>query len=266
MKLILKISAFYLMISTATISIADVGKVTNKLYSSVESFLDNSFENTDFSIRKIESVKPQISVMTLKPVSGNENNSLFFQGSFFMHDSDRETINLGLVKRFLNDDESTLLGFNAFYDYELDYDHQRFSLGTDIKSKILDLSYNQYFSNSGSKTGKNNKQEEAVDGHDLELGAHLPIPSMKVYAKLFDFNVNGGNDFEGSEYSVEIKFRSGLTFEVGHTDFDSHTDQTFFLILNIVLIQNTNEKFITSEAFKKVSMKSRMYEKLEGIT
>ena len=181
-----------------------------------------------------------------------------------MHDSDRETIHLGLVKRFLNDDESTLLGFNAFYDYELDYDHQRFSLGTDIKSKILDLSYNQYFSNSGSKTGKNNKQEEAVDGHDLELGAHLPyIPSMKVYAKLFDFNVNGGNDFEGSEYSAEIKIPgSGLTFEVGHTDFDSHTDQTFFNFKYSSNSKNTNEKFITSEAFKKVSMKSRMYEKV----
>ena len=54
----------------------------------------------------------------------------FFQGSLFTYD-ERETLNLGLGKRILSDDESFMYGLNAFYDHELDYDHQRGSIGAE---------------------------------------------------------------------------------------------------------------------------------------
>ena len=46
-----------------------------------------------------------------------------------MHDGDRETLNLGIGKRYISEDETTMYGLNAFYDHELDYDHSRMSLG-----------------------------------------------------------------------------------------------------------------------------------------
>ena len=77
-----------------------------------------------------------------------------------------------------------MFGLNAFYDHEWDYDHSRASIGGEIKSSFLELNYNQYFSNSDSKTGKNGKSEEAVDGYDLELGFQVPyIPSATFYTK-----------------------------------------------------------------------------------
>ena len=262
MKLLLKILIFQLLFISA--SFAKVDKVVDRFYSSLESFLEENFENTDFSIKKIESIKPEIGIQTFKIFSEGSSDLSFFQGSLFLHDSDRETFNLGFGQRYLSNDESILFGLNTFYDYEFDYEHQRFSIGAEIKSSILDLNYNQYFAQSSSKKGKNGKDEEALDGYDVELGAHLPyMPSIKAYLKAFDFEVSGGNDFQGLEFSTQIKVpNSGLSFEIGHTDYDHHNDQSFINLRYSNSIKNPGTSLLSSEAFERISMKDRMYEKV----
>ena len=262
MKFLVKILIFQLIFISA--SFAKVDKVVDRFYSSLESFLEENFENTDFSIKKIETIKPEIGIQTFKIFSEDSSDLSFFQGSLFLHDSDRETFNIGVGQRYLSNDESILFGLNAFYDYEFDYEHQRFSIGAEIKSSILDLNYNQYFAQSSSKKGKNGKDEEAIDGFDVEFGAHLPyIPSTKVYLKAFDFEVSGGNDFQGLEFSTEIKIpNSGLSFEIGHTDYDHHNDQSFINLKYSNSVKNPGTSLFSSEAFERISMKDRMYEKV----
>ena len=262
MKFLLKILIFQLFFISA--SFAKVDEVVDRFYSSLESFLEENFENTDFSIKKIETIKPEIGIQTFKIFSEDSSDLSFFQGSLFLHDSDRETFNIGLGQRYLSDDESILFGLNAFYDYEFDYEHQRFSIGAEIKSSILDLNYNQYFAESSSKKGKNGKDEEAIDGYDVEIGAHLPyIPSMKAYLKIFDFEVSGGNDFQGLEFSTQFKVpNSGLSFEFGHTDYDHHNDQSFINLRYSNSIKNPGTSLFSSEAFERISMKDRMNEKV----
>ena len=262
MKLLLKILIFQLLFISA--SFAKVDEVVDRFYSSLESFLEENFANTDFSIKKIESIKPEIGIQTFKIFSEDNSDLSFFQGSLFLHDSDRETFNIGLGQRYLSNDESILFGLNAFYDYEFDYEHQRFSIGAEIKSSILDLNYNQYFAESSSKKGKNGKDEEAIDGYDVEIGAHLPyIPSMKAYLKAFDFEVSGGNDFQGLEFSTLFKVpNSGFSFEIGHTDYDNHNDQSFINLRYSNSIKNPGTSLFSSEAFERISMKDRIYEKV----
>ena len=262
MKFLAKILIFQLLFISA--SFAKVDEVVDKFYSSLESFLEENFENTDFSIKKIERIKPEIGIQTFKIFSEDSSDLSFFQGSLFLHDSDRETFNIGLGQRYLSNDESILFGLNAFYDYEFDYEHQRFSIGAEIKSSILDLNYNQYFAQSSSKKGKNSKNEEAIDGFDVELGAHLPyIPSMKAYLKAFDFEVSGGKDFQGLEISTQFKVpNSGFSFEIGHTDYDHHNDQSFINLRYSNSIKNPGTSLFSSEAFERNSMKDRIYEKV----
>ena len=262
MKFLVKILIIQFLFISA--SFAKVDKVVDRFYSSLESFLEENFENTDFSIKKIETIKPEIGIQTFKIFSEDSSDLSFFQGSLFLHDSDRETFNIGLGQRYLSNDESILFGLNAFYDYEFDYEHQRFSIGAEIKSSILDLNYNQYFAESSSKKGKNGKDEEAIDGFDVELGAHLPyIPSMKAYLKAFDFEVSGGNDFQGLEFSTLFKVpNSGFSFEIGHTDYDNHNDQSFINLRYSNSIKNPGTSLFSSEAFERISMKDRMYEKV----
>ena len=262
MKFFAKILIFQLLF--ISVSFAKVDEVVDKFYSSLESFLEENFENTDFSIKKIETIKPEIGIQTFKIFSEDSSDLSFFQGSLFLHDSDRETFNLGIGQRYLSNDESILFGLNAFYDYEFDYEHQRFSIGAEIKSSILDLNYNQYFAQSSSKKGKNGKDEEAIDGFDVELGAHLPyIPSMKAYLKAFDFEVPSGNDFQGLEFSTLFKVpNSGLSFEIGHTDYDNHNDQSFINLRYSNSIKNPGTSLFSSKAFERISMKDRIYEKV----
>ena len=262
MKFLLKILIFQLLFISS--SFAKIDEVVDRFYSSLESFLEENFENTDFSIKKIETIKPEIGIQTFKIFAEDSSDLSFFQGSLFLHDSDRETFNFGLGQRYLSNDESILFGLNAFYDYEFDYEHQRFSIGAEIKSSIIDLNYNQYIAQSSSKKGKDSKNEEAIDGYDAEVGAHLPyVPSMKAYLKAFDFEVPSGNDFQGLEFSTLVKIpNSGLSFEIGHTDYDNHTDQSFINIKYSNNERNPGTSLLSDNAYEKISMKDRMYEKV----
>ena len=249
------------------VSNADTSKIKDNFFSSIESFLDDNFDDTDFSIKSTEGLKPQIGILTFKPLNDTDEGLTFFQGSFFTHDGgDRNTLNLGLGKRILSNDESLMFGLNAFYDYEIDYDHQRASIGGEIKSSILELSTNHYFAISNEVTGKNNIKEEVADGYDLEFGAHVPyIPTAKMYAKIFEYDIPGGSDYEGVEYSSNIGIpNSGMNFEVGYKDYgnNGYEDQWFFNLTFSLNKMNPNTSLVSDKAFERVSMKDKKYEKV----
>ena len=254
------------LIFASSTSIADTSKIKNDFFSSIESFLDGNFEDTDFSIKSTEGLKPQIGILTFKPLNETDEGLTFFQGSFFTHDGDRETLNLGLGKRMFNEDDSAMFGLNVFYDHELDYNHQRISIGGEIKSSILELSTNHYFGTSGEQTGKNNIKEEVADGYDLELGAHVPyIPTAKMYAKIFEYDIPGGSDYEGVEYSSNIGIpNSGVNFEVGYKEYgnNAYEDQWFFNLTFSLSKMNSNTSFVSDKASERVSMKDKKYEKV----
>jgi adhesin/invasin len=254
------------VIFSSAVSVADTSKLKNNFFSSIENFLDGNFKDTDFSIKSKEGNKPEIGILTFKPLNDTDDSLTFFQGSFFTHDGDRETLNLGFGKRILSDDESFLFGLNAFYDHELDYDHQRASIGGEIKSSILELNTNHYFAISNEVTGKNSVKETVADGYDLEIGAHIPyIPSAKFYTKLFEYEIPGGSDFEGIEYSSRIGIpNSGMNIETGFIDYgnDGYEDQWFFKLTYNLSKMNTDKSFISDEAFERVSMKDKKYDKV----
>ena len=261
-----KISIIVISVFLFTTSTLNALDLKDNFFSSIENFFDGNFENTDFSIKSKEGLKPEIGISTLKPLNDTDKGLSFFQGSFFTHDGDRETFNLGFGKRFLSSDQSFLYGINFFYDHELDYDHQRGSIGGEIKSSIIELNTNHYYAISNERTGKNNIKEEVSDGYDLELGGHIPyIPSAKIFAKLFEYEIPGASDYEGMEYSSKIGLpNSGINIELGYKEFDnsSYEDHWFVnLTFNLSKI-NPNKNFISKEAFEKISMKDKKYEKV----
>jgi len=263
MKKYLVIFFSVLIFSTSS---ADTSKLKDNFFSSIENFLDGNFKDTDFSIKSKEGNKPEIGILTFKPLNDTDNGLTFFQGSFFTHDGDRETLNLGFGKRILSDDESFLFGLNAFYDHELDYDHQRASIGTEIKSSILELNTNHYFAISNEVTGKNGVKETVADGYDLEIGAHIPyIPTAKFYTKYFEYEIPGGSDFEGLEYSSRIGIpNTGMNIETGFIDYgnNGYEDQWFFKLTYNYSKMNADKSFISDEAFERVSMKDKKYDKV----
>ena len=92
-----------------TTSSADTLKIKDKFFSSIEEYFNSNFEDTEFSFKSKEGNKPEIGILTFKPLIDNDDGLTFFQGSFFTHDGDRETLNLGYGKRFFNSDKSLSL-------------------------------------------------------------------------------------------------------------------------------------------------------------
>ena len=91
------------------------------------------------------------------------------------------------------------------------------------------------------------------------------MPTSKIYTKLFEYEIPGASDFEGMEYSSKIGIpNSGMNVEIGFKYYgnNSYEDQWFFnLAFNLSKI-NQSTSFVSDEAFERVSMKDRKYEKV----
>jgi hypothetical protein len=203
-------------------------------------------------------------------VTGELSTQNFVQSSAIRADS-RTTINLGLGRRYLSDDESMIFGLNAFFDIDPEYDHQRASIGAEVKSSAVELTINNYYGLTGFKDGKNGNSERALGGYDIEVGAQIPyIPAAKIYVQQFVWESHDGvADIEGNTYSLEFAqvFNSGISLEAGRRNFDGLTEDEDFVKLTYNLPygdapQNNASSLFSKNMFEKRSMKKDMLKKV----
>ena len=71
---------FFIFIFTT--SNADTSKIKDKFFNSIENFLDGNFEDTDFSLKSKEGNKPEIRILTFKPLNDADNELTFFKDLF----------------------------------------------------------------------------------------------------------------------------------------------------------------------------------------
>ncbi|SMN15943.1 hypothetical protein CRYPA_1891 [uncultured Candidatus Thioglobus sp.] len=160
------------------------GKVISTIESSINEFANdvaNSFGNgnTEISISNIESGNPSYSIKTIQPLTASNKDAkelIFMQGSVASGESEgdrRNTINLGLGKRILVEDDKAIIGANVFVDYETSSKHKRTSLGLEYQRSNFSATANKYWALSDKKT-INGSTEEALDGHDVKLTGQAP--------------------------------------------------------------------------------------------
>ena len=124
--------------------------------------------------------KTKSEVMAVYGLHETNNLFLFNQTSIVNFDS-RRTFNIGLGARHITDDETLILGANAFYDYESKSGHKRSSLGFELLTAMLEFRANTYNAISGT-IAYNGINETALDGSDMKLTANLPyLYSSNVY-------------------------------------------------------------------------------------
>ena len=69
---------------------------------------------------------------------------------------------------------------------------------------------------------------------------------------IFEYDIPGGSDFEGLEYSSKIGIpNTGLDFEVGYKDYgnNSYEDQWFFNLTFNISKMNSNTSLISDRSF-----------------
>ena len=261
--LILILSIFYF-----SPSIADVkNNLINNFSEYLNDTLGQNFETVEVELSSGTSNAVVGSILVVKPLSdiNDEKNTLFTQGSIFLSDDSRETINLGIGKRKLVNDDTLLLGANLFYDHELDYDHQRASVGVEAISSVGSLRLNQYYGLSSKKSGFENIDEQALDGQDMEVGAPLPyLPWTNFSYRSFKWNgKDGASDLKGDEISLEAKF-SGFNIEVGKRSNDGNTKDNEFLKLTWTCCNKDQEEIgISDKAYNLTSVANQKFAKVK---
>ena len=212
--------------------------------------------------------KPTFGALILNPIIESEENDklLFLQGSIFRRDS-RTTGNIGLGARKLTKNDTVLLGANAFYDYEFPYNHQRMSIGAEIRSTVGELNANYYQALSGWNAGRGSLDERVLDGYDVEVGVPLPyMPTTKAYVQRFRWDSQSGTKLEhGFTYAIESEIFNGVTVEVGHKNYNNSDDENIASVrINLVEAFSKERKkpFIAKKAYSLESMKEARYDKV----
>jgi adhesin/invasin len=235
-----------------------------------KSYLETLFPTVEVSLGLGDPGKPTGGVLVVSPLSNPKDiyNTTFAQGSVFLNDN-RQTVNIGLGHRILELDKKLLLGINAFYDHEFPYDHQRTSVGFEARSSIGEINANKYWALTEWKKGRNNADERALSGQDIEGAIPLPyINWAKASVRHFKWDAYDNlSDLKGNDYSLraEIPILPGFSIEAGRRDYKNKSDENFVrLTWSPKAPADTlkTPQLVSNEAYTLTSMEDRRYEKV----
>ncbi len=191
--------------------------------------------NTEISIA--DNGGTNFGITTVQPISQtvDKSDTLFFQGSlhsFKNHGQTRPTINLGVGKRWLSPDKTTITGANFFYDHEFKSNHSRASIGGEYKNSAFETNANSYWglsSKRGVTINGNTIQEEVLDGWDINVKGQVPYyPWAKITSNYYKWDKSSGSDIKGGKFGVELQLNSALTLNAGIQDDNEMSSSSFF--------------------------------------
>ena len=211
MKKILIILISYLMISTSHAD--DVAKQVSEYISNIIP----GEGDTEVSIDIRENFSPDYSILGVREIEKTDNGNSFTQFSIFnteKNNDERIVGNLGFGKRTLNDDKTTMTGFNAFLDYD-DIGNARSSLGVEARNAVLDFGYNYYIGiNDGT-------DEKVLDGYDLNLASQIPYMHWAdIFVNAYEYDGRDRDDIKGRKLGSELLLNPSLNLELAYDDKD----------------------------------------------
>ena len=253
------------------------GGAVNQIANSAMPYVDSTIENwakqniPNLKLIEIETrlrnySKTDYRIIGLLELQNSGNESYLSQFSLSSYDS-RETLNLGLVWRKLNDSKTLIYGGNIFYDRELNTDHSRVGLGLELKSSVYDVNFNLYEALSDKET-VDGALEEAADGYDLEAAVYLPyLPWAKAYYKVYEWDSSIYDIKHGEVLSLHLQPTGRFTIELGIHDDNTMSNDREFVKLNYIVCCNnetTNQSFVfmSPQAYSYRSVEQRFYEKV----
>ena len=238
---------------------------SGQLSESISSFAQENFESMkylDFSLDLQEKLKPTFSIMSVNEIMKIDSGTIFNQTSLNTHDSD-QTLNIGFGSRKLMNDNTLMLGANAFYDHQFSENHQRLGAGAEGITSIFDVRANYYNALSGRKTNDSGTIERAMDGWDLRADYHLPIEQdINLFVSAFEFeNPESASSYKetGNKYGVDAKL-GNFVLEGGYQDDNQANDYWFGNITYVVNFGSGDKNSTSSNSKSLTDMSDQLYQ------
>ena len=224
-----------------------ISNFTSDISNDFSVFAEKYFKNLkylDFNVNAQEYLKPTFNIMTVSEIKKLNSGTIFNQTSINTHDDD-ETINIGFGLRRLVKDDLVLLGSNIFYDHQLNQSHKRVGVGVEAISSIFDVRSNYYNAISGRRKNKEDINERALDGWDLQLDYHLPIKKdVSFFINAFEFKSpekNSNYKERGNKMGASATL-GNFIFEAGYLDDNQQSDAYFGSIKFVLKGAERNDK------------------------
>ena len=147
----MKILTIILSLFITTVANADIkGSVLSKASDKISEYTIGLIPGegyTEASIDLREGFKPDYSILAVRELLKIDSGNIFTQFSLFnTEQANEEKIigNFGLGTRKLFDDNTVLIGLNAFVDNDFSETNRRASIGFELRNSVLDFNSNIY--------------------------------------------------------------------------------------------------------------------------
>ena len=178
--------------------------------------------HTEVGIDLRETYSPDVSILAVREISPIQiqDGKVFTQFSLFTAESangkaggdDRYIGNIGFGARKLANDNTIMFGINNFYDYDIEEQHLRTSLGAEVRSAVLKLRMNRY---EGLSDEYN--EEQVLDGWDYTLDSQIPyLHWASAYITGYEWEGVLREDVKGKKVGSEMSLTPNLNFELGY--------------------------------------------------
>ncbi len=242
-----------------------INAFSGQLSESISSFAQENFESMkylDFSLDLQEKLKPTFSIMSVNEIMKIDSGTIFNQTSLNTHDSD-QTLNFGIGSRKLLNNNTLILGANAFYDHQFSENHQRIGAGAEAITSIFDVRANYYNALSGRKTNDSGTIERAMDGWDLRADYHLPIEQdVNLFVSAFEFeNPESASSYKetGNKYGLDAKL-GNFVLEGGYQDDNQANDYWFGNISYVVNFGSEDKNNTSSKSKSLTDVSDQLYQ------
>ena len=225
---------------------------------------------TEASI-EVGSGEMDIDILAVRDISSEEFSNLFSQLSLHTQEVNgdgRMITNLGIGYRTLNDDKSTMIGVNAFLDYDFE-GHTRASVGFEAKGALLDFTANTYQNISNVQT-IGGTDEQVLSGYEVNLASQIPfMPWSKINWQNYSWEADKGKtDTEGNKYSLEMALSPSIQLDfIGDFSDVSGVPEAYEYRVTYNYPPKENKKTLSdglfsSLAFEKENVEQKLKEKV----
>jgi len=174
--------------------------------------------HTEVSIDLRENNKPDYSILGVREILELDSGNIFTQFSLFnteQNNSERIIGNLGIGSRKLLNNDTLMIGMNAFIDQDFNESHKRGSFGFEVRNSVLDFNGNMY------RGLQDTTKEIILDGWDYRLAGQVPyVHWSKLFINGYEWDGVLREDIKGMKIGSEMVLSPISILELAYDDKD----------------------------------------------